>query len=64
MKTYADYVYEIVSANTKGFDSVYERFIIDLVELTGLTELRINNLIETCGVINGDQSCVLRDKHA
>lgn len=60
---YVDYVYEILKADVKGLDSIYEDYIINLVGVAGLTELRQHNLIETCGVIHGRQLYVLCDKH-
>lgn len=60
--TYADYVYYILVHDAQGLDSIYEDYIINLVGVTGLTELRSNNLIETCGVVNGRQLYVVCDK--
>lgn len=59
---YADYVYVIVRANSEGMDAVYEDYIKHLVGVNGLNELIKENLIETCGVVNGRQLYVLCDK--
>ena len=59
---YVDYVYEILKNDIKGLDSVYEDYIIQVVGCAGLTELRQNNLLETCGVVNGRQLYVLCEK--
>ena len=55
MKTYADYVYEIVKHELDGFEAIYEDYIINIVGHAGLTELRSNNLLEACGVVEGRQ---------
>lgn len=60
---YVDYVYEIVKNETRGMDAVYEDYILEIVGLAGLTELRQNKLIETCGVVNGRQLYTVCDKH-
>ena len=51
MKTYADYVYEIIKPSFDFFDAVYEDHIISVVGAAGLTELRSNGLLEPCGAI-------------
>lgn len=61
MKTYADYVYEIVKEQTEKFDSIYEDYITELVGVFGLNALLDNNLLETCGIVNGKQLYVLCD---
>ena len=62
MKTYADYIYEIVKNELEGFDAIYEDYIINIVGYAGLTELRSNKLIETCGVVNGRQLYAIVNK--
>ena len=62
MKTYVDYVYEIVKAELRDFDALYEDYIINLVGHAGLTELRSNNLLETCGIVNGMQLYAIANK--
>ena len=53
--TYADYCYQILKSNEKGLDSMYEDYIINLIGVAGLTELRGNSLLEPCGIINDRQ---------
>lgn len=62
MKTYADYVYEIVRNELDGFDAIYEDYIINIVGYAGLTELRSNKLLEACGVVNGRQLYAIVDQ--
>lgn len=61
MKTYADYVYEIVKEQTEKFDAIYEDYITELVGVFGLNALLDNNLLENCGIVNGKQLYVLCD---
>ena len=62
MKTYVDYVYEIVKLELDGFEAIYEDYIINLVGHAGLTELRTNGLLEARGVVNGLQLYAIVDK--
>lgn len=61
MKTYADYVYDIVKEQTEKFDVIYDDYITELVGVFGLNALLDNNLLETCGIVNGKQLYVLCD---
>lgn len=62
MGTYVDHVYEIVSKDCKDLDSIYEDYINFLVGTHGLMALVCNNLVESCGVVNGRRLYVLRNK--
>jgi hypothetical protein len=53
--TYADYCYQILKSDSKAFDAVYEDYIINLIGVAGLTELRGNGLLEPCGIVLGRQ---------
>lgn len=53
--TYADFCYQILKSDAKALDAVYEDYIIRLIGVAGLTELRGNSLLEPCGVINDRQ---------
>ena len=53
--TYADYCYQILKSDAKALDAVYEDYIIHLIGVAGLTELRGNHLLEPCGIINERQ---------
>lgn len=53
--TYADYCYQILQSDAKAPDAVYEDYIIRLIGVAGLTELRGNSLLEPCGIINDRQ---------
>lgn len=53
--TYADFCYQILKSDAKALDAVYEDYIIRLIGVAGLTELRGNSLLEPCGVINSRQ---------
>lgn len=53
--TYADFCYQILKSDAKALDAVYEDYIIHLIGVAGLTELRGNSLLEPCGIINDRQ---------
>ena len=42
--TYAEYCYQILKSDAKALDAVYEDYIIHLIGVAGLTELRGNHL--------------------
>lgn len=52
---YVDYVYNIISTECEGMDSVYGDYIVRCVGVEGLDALLEHRLLETCGVINGRQ---------
>ena len=56
---YVDYIYNIVKMETKDMDAIYADYIKELVGIKGLTALIGNDLVESCGVINGRQLYVL-----
>lgn len=58
---YLDVVYYTVRDEFKGFDSVYEDAITELVGTHGLNALKEAKVLETCGVINGRQLYTLLD---
>jgi hypothetical protein len=60
--TYADYCYQILKSSEKELDAMYEDYIIHLIGVAGLTELRGNSLLEPCGIIHGRQLYALCDK--
>ena len=60
--TYADYCYQILKSDAKALDAVYEDYIINLIGVAGLTELRGNSLLEPCGIVLGRQLYTLVDK--
>ena len=60
---YVDYVYEILMRECDGMDSIYGDFIEKLVGTRGLESLLENQLLETCGVVNGRQLYVLCEKN-
>lgn len=62
MKTYVDYVYEIVKNETKGLDAVYRDAIIHLVGLYGFNALYEARLLEGCGSVNLRELYVLVDR--
>ncbi len=59
---YADMVYYIVKVKSEGMDAVYEDYILELVGSMGLKALKENRLVESCGIVNGRQLCVLCEK--
>ena len=60
--TYAEYCYQILKSSDKGLDAMYEDYIIHLIGVAGLTELRGNHLLESCGIVLGRQLYTLCDK--
>ena len=60
-KAYACYVYDIVKRETYGIEAIYGDYIETLIGIHGLIALRTQNLVETCGVVNGRQLYTLRD---
>jgi hypothetical protein len=60
--TYADYCYQILKSNEKSLEAMYEDYIIHLIGVAGLTELRGSHLLETCGIVLGRKMYVLCDK--
>jgi hypothetical protein len=62
MKTYSDYIYNIVKSDCAGMDSIYRDYIVQIVGTYGLTALIESKLIESCGVVNGRRLYVLLDK--
>ena len=60
--TYADYCYQILKSDSKALDAVYEDYIINLIGVAGLTELRGNSLLEPCGIVLDRQLYTLVDK--
>lgn len=63
VKTYAEYVYDLLKEETKGLDAIYKDFIIESVGLHGLVALETYKLVESCGVVNGRKLYVLCDKN-
>ena len=51
--TYCEYCYAILKDKSEGLDAVYEDYIVNLIGVAGLTELRSNRLLESCGSVNG-----------
>ena len=62
MRTYADYVYDIIKSDFEFYDAVYEDHIVSVIGTAGLTELRSNGLLEPCGAIADRQLYALVNK--
>ena len=62
LKTYVEYVYDIVRLDCEGMDSIYKDYIKQMVGVYGLNALLENGYLESCGVINGRQLYVLCKK--
>lgn len=60
--TYCENCYQILKLESENLDAIYEDYIIHLIGVAGLTELRGRNLLEPCGVVNGRPLYVLCDK--
>lgn len=61
---YANYIYDILKLDCEGLDAIYGDHIKQMFGVYGLNALRINKLVETCGVVNGRQLYVLVDREA
>lgn len=59
LKTYAEYVYDIVKSDCEGMDSIYGDYIKQMVGVYGLNALIEDGYLESCGVVNGRQLYVL-----
>lgn len=57
--SYRKMIYDFVREETAGLDSFYEDYLVDLVGWLGVGVLVENQLIESCGVINGRRLYVL-----
>lgn len=61
--SYADYVYEIIKNESRNWDALYQDFILEMVGVMGMDALIENNLVESCGVVNGRRLYVLCSKN-
>lgn len=59
LKTYVEYVYDIVKSDCEGMDSIYGDYIKQMVGTYGFNALYGAGYLEGCGVINGRQLYVL-----
>lgn len=59
---YVDYVYNIVKMDCEDMDAIYADYIKQMVGVYGLNALIGNNLVESCGVVNGRLLYVLCTK--
>lgn len=59
---YVDYIYKIIENESRNWDALYQNFILEMVGAYGMQALLEENLIESCGVVNGRQLYVLCDK--
>ena len=57
---YEDYVYAIIKFDCEGMDSIYGDYIERIVGTSGLNALIKNDMVESCGVVNGRQLYVLK----
>lgn len=60
--SYVDHIYNIISTECEGMDSVYGDYISRCVGDKGLEALLEHRLLESCGVINGRQLFTLLAK--
>ena len=61
--SYADYVYEILKNESRNLDAIYQDYILYMVGAMGMQALVENNLVESCGVMNGRLLYVLCDNN-
>ena len=50
---YKEMLYKILELDMRPLDALYEDYIIHTIGITGLTYLRSNGYLESCGVVNG-----------
>ena len=50
---YKEMLYKILELDCRHLDALYEDYIIHTIGITGLTFLRSNGYLESCGVVNG-----------
>lgn len=62
MKTYVEYVYEIIKNKTEGMDAIYKDYIIQIVGVHGFNALHGARLLEGCGSVNLRELYVLADR--
>lgn len=62
MKTYVDYVYEIVKNDTEGMDAIYKDYIIQMVGVYGFNALYEVRLLEGCGSVNARELYVVCER--
>jgi len=53
MSDQLSFYYRIMWAEFQGSDALYDDYIMHMIGIVGLNALRDNNLIESCGAING-----------
>lgn len=62
MKTYVDYVYDIVKLDCENMDAIYKDYIIQMVGVYGFNALHDARLLEGCGIVNRRYLYVLIDR--
>lgn len=50
---YVDYVYNIIKLECRDLDAIYKDYILQMVGVYGFNALFGNDLIESCGIVNG-----------
>lgn len=61
-KEFVDYVYNVIKLDCDKMDAIYEDYIKSLVGAYGLEALLNRHLLESCGVMNGRQLYVLKER--
>lgn len=56
---FVDYVYGIVKLDCEDLDAIYKDHLINMIGVYGFNALHVNNLIESCGSVNGRELYVL-----
>lgn len=59
---YVDYVYNIIRLDTLEMDAIYKDYILREVGTYGFNALYENRLLEGCGIMNGRELFVLRNR--
>ena len=60
---FVDHVYWVLKTDCADLDAIYSDHIQEMVGVYGLNALLVNNLLESCGKVNGRQLYVLCKKH-
>ena len=59
---FANYIYDILKLDCEGMNAIYGDHIKQMFGVYGFNALLVNNLIESCGTVNGCKLYTLCDK--
>lgn len=59
---FVEYIYGILKLDCEGMDAIYDDHIKQMFGVYGFNALLVNNLIESCGTVNGRRLYTLCEK--